>query len=177
MSNPKGGNRAFSIRIRGRYILVCSRHHMERMCFQKKKTWVRVRIRAQSWVCQTRRGEIERSLSESGVDTCLSISPHMQPLKHLSHVQSLKHFNHVQHLKPLNHVQHLKHLNHAQHLKPLNHLNRDHSDVIFALFLGSFSDHSGNILGASWTHLRNRRSDFFFELLSDPFGVNRTLRT
>ena len=93
----------------------------------------------------------------------------MQPLKHLSHVQSLKHFNHVQHLKPLNHVQHLKHLNHAQHLKPLNHLNRDHSDVIFALFLGSFSDHSGNILGASWTHLRNRRSDFFFRVVVRPF--------
>ena len=74
-ANPKGGNQALSITIRGRYILdvflTCNeiRFSYEMVCFPLNSSL--------SPLCRTRRGEIERSLSESGVDTFVMFSSHM----------------------------------------------------------------------------------------------------
>ena len=72
VSKPTGGNQALSIRIRGRYIFnvfLASREtrvSAKMICFQS------------NWrpppLCGARREEIERSLSESGVDTFLLFS-------------------------------------------------------------------------------------------------------
>ena len=73
--NPKGGSQALSIRIRGQHsfniLLTSNEIHFshEMLCFQLNYSL--------SPLCRTRREEIKRSLSESGVNTFLTFSWHL----------------------------------------------------------------------------------------------------